>query len=84
MTHSTKITRVRRNISMAAYGRTAAAIMAQIPDALIDQLTSAQLVLVANAIHAAHQGGKAKAEKDVLAEGAIYSPKAGKMLEIVQ
>jgi len=84
MTHSTKITRVRRNISMAAYGRTAAAILVQIPDDLFDQLTSAQLVLVADAIHAAHQGGKAKAEKDALIEGAIYSSRAGKMLEIVQ
>jgi hypothetical protein len=84
MTHNTKLTRIRKNMSMAAYGRTAAAIMAQIPEALIEQLTSAQLVMVANAIHAAHQGGKAKAERDVISEGAIYSPKAGKMIELTQ
>ena len=83
MTHNTKITRTRKGIKMAAFGRTATAIMAQIPDALIEQLTSAQLILVADAIHAAHQGGKAKGEADVLVEGAIYSPKHGKMLEFV-
>ena len=83
MTHNIKLSRIRQGMKMAAYSRTAAAIMAQIPDALIDRLTSAQLVLVADAIHAAHQGGKARGEADVLVEGAIYSPKHGKMLEIV-
>lgn len=82
MNHNTKIVRTRKGMKMAAYGSTSAAIMAQIPDALIEQLTSAQLILVADAIHAAHQGGKAKGEADVLIEGAIYSPKHGKMLEI--
>jgi hypothetical protein len=84
MTHNTKITCTRIGMRMAAYDRTAAAIMAQIPDALIEQLTSAQLILVADAIHTAHQGGRAKAEADVLVEGAIYSPKHGKMLEIAR
>ena len=83
MTHNIKLGRIRQRMKMAAYGRTAAAIMAQIPDALIERLTSTQLVLVADAIHAAHQGGKARGEADVLVEGAIYSPKHGKMLEIV-
>jgi hypothetical protein len=82
MNHNTKIARVRRNMRMAAYGRTAQAILEQIPDALLEQLTSAQLVIVADAIHAAHQGGKAKGEADVLTEGAIYDPRKSKMREI--
>jgi len=82
MSHTIKINRMRRNMQMAAYGSTTSAILTSIPDALLDALTSAQLVVVADALHAAHQAGKAQAERDVLAEGAIYSPRAGKMLEV--
>lgn len=82
MSHQIKINRVANNMKMAAYWRTAEAIMAQIPYVLVEQLTSAQLVMVADAIHAAHQGGKAKAERDVLSEGAIYDPRKSKMREI--
>ena len=82
MNHTIKINRIARNMQMAAYGRTSSAILASIPDALLDNLTSTQLVLVADALHAAHQAGKAQAERDMLAEGAIYSPASGRMLEV--
>ena len=82
MSHAIKINRIARNMQMAAYGRTRTAILASIHDALLDALTSAQLVIVADALHTAHQAGKAQAERDVLTEGAIYSPVAGKMLEV--
>jgi hypothetical protein len=79
---TTKIDYIRLNMRMAAFGRTADAIIASIPDTLIETLTPAQLVQVADALHAAHQEGKAQAERDVLAEGAIYSPDQGRMLEL--
>jgi hypothetical protein len=49
---------------------------------LIESLTAEQLVAVADALHAGHEAGKAKAEAEILAEGAIFSPKHGRMLEI--
>jgi hypothetical protein len=84
MTHTTKINRIRHNMQMAAYGRTAQAIMASIPDDLFDRISAHDLTIIANALHAAHQAGKAKAEADVLDEGAIYSPKAGRMIELAK
>ena len=77
-----KLRYVRKNMKMAPFRRTAEAIMASIPVTLIAQLTAAQLVVVADALHAAHGGGKARAEAEVLAEGAIYSPRHGRLLEV--
>jgi hypothetical protein len=78
----TKLETVRNKMKMAAYHRTADAIIKSIPPQLVEELTSEQLILVADALHTAHQSGKAAAERDILIEGAIYSPTAGKMLEI--
>jgi hypothetical protein len=78
----TKLEIVRNKMKMAAYHRTADAIIKSIPPQLLEELTSAQLILVADALHAAHQSGQAAAERDILIEGAIYSPTAGKMLEV--
>jgi hypothetical protein len=82
MNHSIKINRIRRQMSMAAYPRTVEAIMASIPSGLLAEIPSKYLVLIANALHMAHRAGKDQAERDVLAEGTIYSPAAGRMLEV--
>lgn len=82
MTHEEKLEHVRKNIKMAAFHRTVKAITASIPLSLVKSLTAEQLVVVADALHRAHEAGKAKAEQEVLTEGAIYSPKHGRMLEI--
>ena len=82
MSNEEKLTYVRKQIKMAPFWRTAKAIIASIPTSLIEPLTAEQLVVVADALHAAHETGKAKAETEILAEGAIYSPKHERMLEI--
>jgi hypothetical protein len=69
-------------MKMAPFQRTAKAIIASIPVSLIEPLTAEQLVAVSDALHASHEVGKAKAEEEILAEGAIYSPKHERMLEI--
>jgi hypothetical protein len=79
---STKSEYVRSHMKMAPYWRIAKAIIASIPASLIEPLTAEQLVVVADALHAAHESGTAKAEAEILAEGAIYSPKHERMLEI--
>jgi hypothetical protein len=78
----TKLEIVRNKMKMAAFHRTADANIKSIPPQLVEELTSEQLTLVADAPHAAHEAGRAAAERDILTEGAIYSPAAGKMLEI--
>lgn len=83
MSNEEKISYVRGHIKMASFHRTAKAIVASIPASVIAPLTAEQLVVVADALHASHESGKAKAEAEILAEGAIYSPKHGCMLEIV-
>ena len=72
---------VRGRMRMAPF-HTADAIVAAVPKQLWDNLTVAELALVADALHYAHQFGIAQAERDILREGAIYSPDAGKMLEV--
>lgn len=80
--HMNKLEIVRKRMKMSPFHRTANAIIKSIPPQLIEELNSEQLILVADALHAAHQNGEAQAERDILAEGAIYSPTAGNMLEI--
>jgi hypothetical protein len=82
MTNEEKLSYVRSQIKMAPFPRTAKAILASIPASLIVNLSVEQLVVVSDALHAAHEKGKAKAEAEVLTEGAIYSPKHERMLEI--
>lgn len=82
MTNEEKLEHVRRNMKMTSYHRTAQAIATSIPSSLVESLTAEQLVVVADALHGAHEAGKAKAEQEILTEGAIYSPKHGRMLEI--
>ena len=82
MSKEEKLGYVRNRMKMAPYSRTAKAIIASIPASLIEPLTAEQLVVIADALHSAHEAGKAKAEAEVLAEGAIFSPKHGRMLEI--
>ena len=79
-----KMKAVRQQMKMGAFGRTAHAILASIPQRLANELSADQLVLVADALHGAHQSGKAKAEEEILTEGAIYSPAAERMLEIMR
>jgi len=78
-----KMNAVRQQMKMGSFHRTADAILASIPQRLVDELSAKQLVLVADALHAAHGSGRAKAEQEILTEGAIYSPAAGRMLEIM-
>ena len=82
MTNTEKLNHVRSHMKMAAFGGTANAIASCILPSLIALLTAEQLVVVADALNAAHQAGKAKAEEEILTEGAIYSPKHERMLEI--
>lgn len=82
MTNEEKLNYVRKQMKMAPFWRSAKAIIASIPPSLIATLTAEQLVVVADALHASHEAGKAKAEAEVLAEGATYSPKHERMLEI--
>jgi hypothetical protein len=82
MSNEEKLSYIRSHMKMAPCQRTAKAIVASIPASLIAPLTAEQLVVVADALHAAHEVGKAKAEEEILAEGAIYSPKHGCMLQI--
>jgi len=82
MSNDEKLNYVRSHIKMAPFWRTAKAIIKSIPVSMIEPLTGEQLVVVADALHAAHESGKAKAEAEILAEGAIYSPKHERMLEI--
>jgi hypothetical protein len=82
MKNEEKISYVRNHMKMTPFWRTSRAIIASIPAPLIENLTAEQLVVVADALHAAHEAGKAKAEKEILTEGAIYSPKHGRMLEL--
>lgn len=82
MTKTEKLNHVLNHLKMAGYPRTAKAIVASIPASLIEHLTAEQLVVVADALHAAYQAGKAKAEGEILAEGAVWSPKHERMLEI--
>jgi hypothetical protein len=82
MSNEEKFSYVRSHIKMAPCWRTAKAIIASIPASLIAPLTAEQLIVVADALHSAHESGKAKAEAEILAEGAIYSPKHERMLEI--
>jgi hypothetical protein len=82
MSNEEKLSYVRSQMKMAPFGRTAKVIIASIPVTLIEHLSVEQLVVVADALHAAHEAGKAKAEAEILAEGAIYSPKHERMLEI--
>ena len=82
MSNEEKLSYFRKQMKMAPFHHTAKAIVASIPVSLIAPLTAEQLVLVADALHSAHEKGKAKAEAEILAEGAIYSPKHERMLEI--
>jgi hypothetical protein len=82
MSNEEKLGYVRSRMKMAPYGQTAKAIIASIPVSLIEPLTAEQLVVVADALHSAHEMGKAKTETEILTEGAIFSPKYGRMLEI--
>jgi hypothetical protein len=82
MSNVEKLSYVRSQMKMAPFQRTAKAIIASIPVTLIEHLSAEQLVVVADALHSAHEAGKAKAETEILAEGAIYSPKHECMLEI--
>jgi hypothetical protein len=82
MSNDEKLSYVGSHIKMASFHRTAEAILASIPASVITPLTAEQLVEVADALHAAHQKGKGNAEAEILAEGAIYSPKYERMLEI--
>ena len=77
MSNEEKLSYVRSQMKMAPFQRTAS-----IPVSLIEPLTAEQLVAVSDALHASHEVGKAKAEEEILAEGAIYSPKHERMLEI--
>jgi len=82
MSNEEKLSYVRSQMKMAPFQRTAKAIASSIPASLIAPLTAEQLVVVADALHSAHEAGKAKAEAEILVEGAIFSPKHGRMLEI--
>ncbi|MFP5229452.1 MAG: hypothetical protein ACLGXA_17715 [Acidobacteriota bacterium] len=82
MSNKEKLERVRTNMKMAAFRRTANAIVASIPPSLVESLTAEQLVVVADALHGAHEAGKVKAEEEALIEGAIWSPKHERMLKI--
>ena len=82
MSNEEKFSYVRTHLKMVPFRRTAKAILASIPASLIEALTVEQLVVVADALHAGHEAGKAKAEEEILAEGAIWSPKHGRLLEI--
>lgn len=82
MSNEEKLSYVSSRMKMAPYSRTAKAIIASIPASLIEHLTAEKLVVVADALHSAHEAGKAKAEAEILAERAIFSPKHGRMLEI--
>jgi hypothetical protein len=82
MSNEEKLSYVLNQMKMAHYRRTAKAIIASIPESLIEPLTAEQLVVVADALHASHEVGKAKAEAEILAEGAIFSPTHERMLEI--
>lgn len=82
MSNEEKLSYVRSHIKMASFHRTAEAIVASIPASVIAPLTAEQLVAVADALHSAHETGKARAVAEILAEGAIFSPKHGRMLEI--
>jgi hypothetical protein len=77
-----KLAYVRSHIKMAPFWRTAKAIIASIPVSLIEPLTAEQLVVVADALHYSHERGKVESEAEILTEGAIYSPKHERMLEI--
>lgn len=54
---------------------------ASVHSILLVMLISSSIIQLA-ALHASHEVGKAKAEEEILAEGAIYSPKHERMLEI--
>ena len=82
MSTEEKLNYVSTHIKMAPFWRTAKAIVSSIPASLVDHLSAEQLVVLADALHAAHKTGKAKAEAEILAEGAIYSPMHKRMLEI--
>jgi hypothetical protein len=82
MSNEEKLSYVLNQMKMAHYRRTAKAIVASIPASLIESLTAKQLAVVADALHASHEAGKAKAEEEILAEGAIFSSQHGRMLEI--
>jgi hypothetical protein len=68
MTNEEKTRYVRSHMKMSLFGRTAKAILASIPESLVNSLTAEQLVVIADALHAAHEAGKAKAEAEILAE----------------
>ena len=82
MSNEEKLSYVRSQMKMAPFQRTAKAIIASIPASLIEHLSGEQLVVIADALHYSHESGKAKAEEEILTEGAIYSPKHERMLEI--
>jgi hypothetical protein len=57
-----KMNAVRQQMKMGSFHRTADAILASIPQRLVDELSAKQLVLVADALHAALKEEKRAAE----------------------
>jgi hypothetical protein len=72
-----KANRVAALTSWSQYPRTYAAIVAQIPAALWEQLTSRQLAMVIDTMQSAHHQGRRRERLDTLAEGAIWSETRG-------
>ena len=77
--------KVRRALRLAKIGRnpgSAHAMLATIPDSAIAALTGRQLAELLDATWQTCQRTKALHERDVLTEGAIWSARQSRMIEI--
>lgn len=77
--------RKERNMMEAYKGfegsQTVNAILSQIPDELLEQLSGKQIGMVMNAIKAAYNDGKASTGAEMIDSNAVYINSLGKIIE---
>jgi hypothetical protein len=80
--HYIKIDRARKLADVGRYNRSCEAMLAHVPPALIDRLTSAELAMVLDALWSCAQKSKGIAERDIVAEGAVWDATSQRLIEL--
>lgn len=75
--HSIKINRAQTMAATGPYGRTFAAMLAAIPDTVIEALTARQLADTIDAMQRLAEASKAIAARDICAHGFAWDDRRG-------
>jgi len=80
--HQIKIGRAIKLASIGRYHRSCDAMLKHVQPELIDRLTAGELAMVLDALWACAQKSKGIAEREIVAEGAVWDATSQRLIEL--